>query len=227
MDPTYGAINIPDDCWGVDAAMLGALSYNKAKEILTTPLPNKKMIKVVTGYIPLPGNKSSWDMTASSLRMWMDLGAIVTMVQHCYAGTVIATAQQGTDLGKYAAEYVSLIGYAKDAHVSLDDEAIGNSGLPVFQRCENFCRQLLMSALPCIYEGYEPGLTPLQFWEIPDVSRYWGAYGPWDVAVRSVCCRQSLQITHCGVPMDPDHYFKDRLGGVMRGMCRTDLQQAA
>lgn len=222
--PSYGAIDLPD-CYGIDTAIAGILSDAALRRIVATPIstPVGPMpCKFIWGYVPLPGNSSKWDMTAERARAACDAGLYVLLVQHCRSGTWPACEATGRSDGEHAAEYVSQF-YPADAHVAMDDEAVSTPGIPMLGHAFGWCDELRKAALPAIYEGFEPGLTPAQEYSIPNVDRYWGAYGPWDVATRSVCCRQGRQISYAGIQADPDHAFPDKLGGTLRAMARLDL----
>jgi len=225
--PTYGSIDLPD-CWGIDAAMAGAFTDAQLLALSKARLANGQLIKFIWGYVPLPGNaKSSWDMSAARARAICDLGFCLLLVQHCRSGYWVASQQTGLDDGAYAGNYAkNEVGYPSDAHLALDDESLKNHGTPVYQHVVGWCSGVRVGATPCVYEGFDPGLSQVQLYDVPDVDRYWGAYGPWDVATRSVCCRQSMQTTVAGLAADPDHAFPDKLGGVLRAMCRPDLAPA-
>ena len=226
--PTYGSIDLPD-CWGIDTSMAGALSDAQIQALCKARLPNKQLIKFVWGYVPLPGNvPSKWDMSASRLRAYCDAGLCVLLVQHCRSGLWIPSAAQGQIDGACAGNYAKEIGYLPDCHLAMDDESVAAAGAAMFSHAAAWCglSGVRLGAQPVIYEGFDPGLTPEQEWEIPDVDRYFGAYGPWEVSTRGVCCRQSLQINVAGIGVDPDHAFPDKLGGVLRAMCRPDLAPA-
>jgi hypothetical protein len=226
--PTYGSIDLPD-CWGIDAAMAGVFTDAELVALSKARLANGQLIKFIWGYVPLPNNpKSSWDMSAERARAICDLGFCLLLVQHCRSGYWIASKTTGTEDGAFAGNYAKSIGYPSDAHLALDDESLKDQGTPVFQHVVGWCGPggVQIGARPVVYEGFDPGLSPTQLYEVPDVNRYWGAYGPWDVSTRSVCCRQSLQTTVAGLAADPDHAFPDKLGGVLRAMCRPDLAPA-
>jgi hypothetical protein len=215
----YGSIDLPD-CWGVDTALAGILTDEQLAALAKATLPNGQRIRFLWGYVPLPGNSSKWDMTAERLRAVCDAGFVALLVQHCRSGSWTASEATGISDGLHAAGYAAGIGYGADCHLAMDDESLRNPGPDVFKHVTGWCKQY---GAPCIYEGFDPGLTPDQEYEIPDCQRYWGAYGPWNVSVRDVCCRQALGITINGVGYDPDHAFPDKLGGVLWGWCRTDL----
>jgi hypothetical protein len=224
----YGSIALPE-CWGIDTALAGALTDAQIQALASARLPNKQLIKFVWGYVPLAGNVASkWDMSADRLRAYCDAGFCVLLVQHCRSGLWTPSGEQGLLDGARAGSYAKDIGYQPDCHLAMDDEAVAVAGAAMFSHATAWCgpQGVRLGAQPVVYEGYEPGLTAEQEYEIPDVDRYWGAYGPWDVARRSVCCRQSLQISVAGIGVDPDHAAPDKLGGVLRAMCRLDLAPA-
>lgn len=219
---TYQAMDLPA-CWGVDTAMAGALTDEQLRKLVETPLPSGLPIKFLWMYVPLSGNRASlWDASTDRLRAACDAGLYVGLVQHCRAGSWVASAQTGQLDGQRAGEYAALVGYPKDAHVAMDDESVKNPGPDAIAHVKAWCDAVTVGGLPCVYEGFAPGLTPEQEYEVPNVNRYWGAYGPWNVAKRGVCCRQSLQVTVAGIGVDPDQAFPDQLGGVLRMMKRVD-----
>jgi len=226
--PTYGSIDLPD-CWGIDSVLAGEYNDTQIQALLKTRLPNGQLIKFVWGYVPLPGNRSAWDMNADRLRALCDAGLCVMLVQHCRKGLWMPSAEQGAEDGLCAGNYAKGIGYLSDCHIAMDDESLKVGGPAMFAHATAWCgpNGVRVGGTPVIYEGFDPGLSPSQEYLIPDVNRYWGAYGPWDVSKRSVCCRQSLQISLPGIGgVDPDHAFSDKLGGVLRAMCRLDLAPA-
>jgi hypothetical protein len=158
-------------------------------------------------------------MTGARLRAIADMtnGAGVPvkagLVQHCRGGAWAASAQLGADDGKVAADLASDMGYTSDCNLAVDDESLKNPGPDAIAHFVAWCQQWQSA---CLYEGFDPGMTPEQEYENPGVKRYWGAVGPWDVAVRGVCCRQGMQFTHAGVVIDPDRAFPDKLGGTLR-----------
>jgi len=220
----YGGVDIATDCWGFDTSMLGVLTDEQLEKMFATPFATGagagKFPEYCWGYARLPGNAvSAWDITGPRMRAIADMvnGAGVPVkvgiVQHCRAGAWTASAAQGAIDGKYAADYAAAQGYTVDCNLAVDDESLKNPGPDAIAHFTAWCQQW---AAACLYEGFDPGMSAQQEYELPSVQRYWGAVGPWDVAVRGVCCRQALQITHCGVGVDPDHAFPDQLGGVLR-----------
>jgi hypothetical protein len=211
----YGGVDVVGDCWGLDTAMAGALSDAQLEAMLKTPLPNGQTPKFLWGYVPLPGNTSKWDMTGPRMRAACDMGWIVLLVQHCRSGSWVASAAEGAADGQHAAEYAAAQGYPSDCHLTVDDESVRNPGAAAIAHMTAWARQW---PTPMVYEGFAPGLTPQEEYDLPNVSAYWGAYGPWNVAVRGVRCRQGLPIVHAGVGVDPDHATPDAFGCVLRGM---------
>lgn len=224
--PTYGGIDVLEPCWGIDTAIAGALSDAQLREMLATPLGTSGERPVaLCGYMPLPGDApSSWDMSRARLYRAMDLGWLVWLVQHCPSGTWAASAARGIAAGQRAAAYAAEIGYDDSCHLGMDQESLANSGALVVADVVGWCSQV---KTPIVYEGFDPGLNPEQEYELPNVSRYWGAMGPWNVAKRGVCARQGRTLSHCGVPVDPDRLAPDAFGGVLRAMGRLDLHPPA
>ncbi len=218
---TYGGIDITGECWGIDTSMAGILTDDQLVRMLNTALPNGVKPTVLCGYVPLSGNKAStWDMTRSRLYAAMDIGWKVWLVQHCRAGSWHASPELGGDDGKMAADYAASIDYDPSSHLAMDQESLANSGPIVAGHVNNWCDAV---PTPQVYEGFDPGLNPDQEYHLLKVTSYWGAFGPWKVSVRGVVARQGLQITHCGVGVDPDHIKPDNLGGCLRAMGRLDL----
>ena len=231
----YGGVDIVGDVWGLDTAMLGVLTDEQLVKMFMTPFATGpgagKFPEYCWGYCPLPGNASKWDLTGPRMRAIADMvnGAGVPIkvlfVQHCRSGSWVASAEQGAADGQHAAEYVAAQDYTVDCHLAADDESLKNPGPDAIAHFTDWCQKW---KTPLIYEGFAPGMTPEQEYELPDVDAYWGAYGPWGVATRGVRCRQALQIVHCGVGVDPDHAMPDNLGGVLRGYGKLpDLNAAA
>lgn len=225
---TYGAVDIVGNVFGLDTAIAGALTDEQLEKLFSTPFASGPMAgrypEFLWGYVPLPGNAPSrWDMTGARLRVIADMtngaGTPVKglLVQHCRSGAWVASAGQGAADGAHAAEYAAAQDYPDDCHLAPDDEDLKNPGPNAIAHFTAWCAQW---RTPCLYEGYAPGMTPEQEYELPDVSAYWGAYGPWGVATRGVRCRQLLQIVHAGVQVDPDHAMPDAMGGVLRGFGR-------
>lgn len=213
---TYGPVPIQGEQWGIDTFMAGALTDAQLEKMLSTPMPNNQKCEVLCGYVPLPGmGISRYDMSRDRLFRAMDIGWRVWLVQHCRKGFWVASEEQGKDDGVYAAEYSKNIGYDEGCHLGPDLESVANTGVPVFSSMTSWARAWPTTML---YEGFDPGLSPVQLYDIPDIKAYWGAYGPWNVAKRGVCVRQGLQFMHCGVPVDPDHIAPDNLGGTLIAM---------
>jgi hypothetical protein len=223
--PLYGPVDILQPAWGIDTMVAGVLTEAQLTAMLHTPLGTTgRSPLALCGYVPLPGNAVGWDMTAAQLRRAMDLGWLVWLVQHCPAGTWTASAERGDAAGRHAAQYTAGIGYDAGCHLGMDVESLANSGAPVAADAVAWCAQV---ATPILYEGFDPGLSPEQLYELPDVNAYWGAYGPWNVAKRGVRARQGRTLMHCGVEVDPDYLAPDALGGVLRAMGRLDLHGVA
>ena len=215
---TYGGVDISGDCWGIDTSMAGALTDEQLVALYKAPMPNGQTARFLWGYAPLPGNAASkWDWTGARMRAAADVGFVVLMVQHCRSGAWVASAEQGAADGKCAAEYAAAQGYPPDCHLAVDDESLKNPGQDAIAHMTAWAR---CWPTPMLYEGFAPGMSAEQEYELPDVSAFWGAYGPWNVAKRGVRCRQGLQFTLAGIGVDPDHAAPDALGGVLRGMGR-------
>jgi hypothetical protein len=233
--PVYGAVEVPADVWGVDAAMAGVLTDAQLRALADFDLGSLKLPgytganaptgkpRVLWGYTPLPGNSSAWDWTAERLRAGCDAGFLCGSVQHCRSGLWLASAAQGDADGKQAAECAAKIGYPSACHHAQDDEAVRNPGPQAYASVTAWCKAYDAYGKACEYEGYEPGVTETQAYANPYVDRYWGAPGPWDVATRSVCCRQGPTVRIGGIAYDVDHFFADKLGSVLTLMGRIDL----
>lgn len=217
---SYRGVDIASDCWGIDTAMAGALTDEQLVALYAAKMPNGQTPKFLWGYCPLPGNAPSrWDWTGARMRAACDVGFIVLMVQHCRSGAWVASAEQGDADGQHAADYAAAQGYPSDCHLAVDDESLKNPGPDAIAAMTAWAKH---PGNPLLYEGFAPGMTPDEEYELPDVRAYWGAYGPWNVSTRGVCCRQGLPIVLAGLQVDPDHAAPDNLGGVLRGMGRAD-----
>ena len=234
--PLYGAIDVPSGAWGLDSIIVGALTDEQLRALAeydlaslglkpSTWLPEPPVGRplVLWGYIPLPGEGSGWDWSADRLRAACDAGFLCGAVQHCRRGTWVASAEQGDLDGAAAAEACATLGYVAGAYCAQDDEAVANPGPSAVASVYAWGKRYREYGRAATYEGYEAGLTQLQEYDNPYVDRYWGALGAWDVATRSVCCRQGPTVHILGSNYDLDHLYPDKLGGVMRLMGRLDL----
>jgi len=239
---TYGAVDIVGLRWGFDTAILGALSDAQLLALFQTPLPasitgpgDPQFAEFAWGYCPFYGAKASaWDLTGPRMRAIADVVngagryAKALLVQHCRTSTTM-NAVQGDQDGKTAADYATAQGYPATAHLAQDDEAVRNPGPDGIASVTAWAQACLDggptgSFAPCTYEGYSPGDGGAG---VSIVSCYWGAVGNWAKAARGVRCKQHLQITHCGIEIDPDFAAPDKLGGVLRGFGRlTNLPVA-
>ena len=221
----YGAVDL-HDCWGVDTVIAGALTDEQLRALAEATLPNGQPVKFLWMYVPLSGNRAShWDASADRMRAACDAGLIVMLVQHCRSGLWTASAELGQADGEEAGVYASDLGYPTDAYIALDDESVANTGKPVTDHLVAWCEAVKFAGRPCIYEGFSPGLSPSGLYGIPNVDRYWGAAGPWNVDKRGVCCRQFYPpVKVAGIVCDMDHAFPDKLGGTLRGMGRIDAE---
>jgi hypothetical protein len=219
---TYGGVDVTSSCWAIDTVIAGALTDDQLTRMLATPLGTTGQApKALCGYVPLPGNApGKWDMTRSTLYRAMDRGWLVWLVQHPRSGLWTASAEQGLADGQHAAQYATDIGYDASCHLAMDQESLANAGAPVIASVTAWCTTW---KAPMVYEGFDPGLNPEQEYELPDVTAYWGAFGPWNVARRGVRARQGRTLLHCGVEVDPDWLAPDAFGGVLRAMGRLDL----
>lgn len=236
--PIYGGIDVPADVWGVDTSLAGGLSSAQLDALWNFDLGELKIPGYAThgrpvvlwGYVGFGGQdvRSAWDWTAESIRRACDKGFLCGVVQHCRRGSWLASAANGASDGEAAANFARAIGYPTDCHLAQDDEAVSNPGPDAYANATGWCLAYSQYGKPAIYEGYAPGLTPEQQYQNPYVDRYWGAMGPWDVATRGVCCRQGPTVRNVdGVAFDLDHFFPDKLGGVLRLMGRLDLHQTS
>ena len=171
---TYGGVDVVGDVWGLDSAMAGILTDAQLVKMKTTPLPNGQLPVFLWGYVPLPGNTSRWDMTGERMRAACDIGWIVLLVQHCRSGSWLASAEEGAADGQHAAEYAAAQGYPTDCHLTVDDESVRNPGADAIAHMTAWAKQW---TTPMVYEGFAPGLSPQQEYELPNVQAYWGLTG--------------------------------------------------
>jgi hypothetical protein len=230
---SYGGCDITGTCWGVDTAMAGALTDAQLERMFATPLPISvtggtvpQYIDFLWGYVPLPGNKPGWDMTGPRMRSIVDMqnGAgryvRVLLVQHCRSGSSILTQAQGDADGQHAAEYAASQGYPTDCHLAVDDESIRNPGPVAVASLTAWCAHW---PSPLVYEGFAPGDGGQG---VSNCDAYWGAVGGWAKDARGTRCKQYLQITHCGVGVDPDQAHPDAQGGVLRAFGRLPEEES-
>lgn len=236
---TYGGVDVPDGCWGLDASTTGSLTEAQLDELAAFDLgsihipgymPMGRPV-VLWFYAPLAGNAVGMgDAHAGVMRAWCDRGGLAGLVQHCHRGMLDGNEANGEADGACAAAFATSIGYPADCYVALDDEAVANPGPDAYARVATWCKLVAQANKSAIYEGFAPGLTPQQEYEIPTADRYWSAMGPWNIAVRGACCKQGPTVIIGGRPYDLDHFYADKLGGVLKLMGRVDLwtpQQAA
>lgn len=233
----YIGVDVPADCWGVDTWVSGGLTDGEMEALITFDLGSLKVLSgvkpagrplVLWFYAPYSGAEpSKYDANIEAIRRWCDKGGLAGIVQHPRGGLWTASQGLGDADGARAAAFATSVGYPADCHLALDDEAIRNPGPDAYAHVAAWCHRYRQAGQPCIYEGFQPGITPAQEYEQPDCDRYWGALGPWDVATRSVCCRQGTTVKINGTAYDLDRFFPDKLGGVLRLMGRADLHPAA
>lgn len=231
----YGGVDVPPEVWGLDASTTGELSDAQIDELAAFDLgtikvpgyPTKGRPIVLWFYAPLAGNAvGRGDAHASVMRAWCDRGGLAGLVQHCHAGMYTGSEANGEDDGACAAAFATSLGYPPDCYVALDDEAMANPGPDAYARVAAWCKLVAQANKAAIYEGFAPGLTPEQEYEIPTADRYWSAMGAWNIATRGPCCKQGPTIRIGGVPYDLDRFYPDSLGGVLRLMGRTDMWPA-
>lgn len=232
---TYGGVDVPANAWGLDAAYAGALTDAQMAALAAFDLGTLKVQGypatgrpvVLWFYVPYSGAAAShWDASADVLKRWCDHGGLAGLVQHPRGGMWTASQALGDADGASAAAFATSIGYPADCYLALDDEAVRNPGPEAFAHVSAWCDRYRQAGKPAIYEGFSPGLTPAQEYEVPTADRYWGAMGPWNVSTRGVCCRQGPTVRIGGVAYDLDRFFPDQLGGALRLMGRVDLWPA-
>ena len=170
------------------------------------------------------------DLDSDELHVLLGSGFTVLAVQHPRAPeNNVLSAELGTSDGEWAVRNATAAGYVTPAGGSpiclvVDIEGVKNPGAAVSAYLVEWCRVVGAAGYrPAVYHGFDPGLSPEELYAIPNVDRYWAAYGPWTVAKRGDCCKQHTTVTIAGVELDPDYAFPDAEGGVLTGLADVEI----
>lgn len=171
------------------------------------------------------------DLDPDELRSLLGAGFTVLVVQHPRApADNILSADVGKGDAEWAIRNATAAGYVTPAGSSpiclaLDLEGVRNPGAAVAAFAVVWCQAVAAAGYrPVIYVGYGAGLSPQDLYELPNVDRYWAAWGPWTVAKRGVCCKQHETVTVAGVELDPDYAYPDNEGGVLTGLADVETE---
>lgn len=212
------AASLPNDVWGIDLS--AKLDADVIRRVVAQPVLGHP-ISFVWRYVRLPDNNPAEDIDRAELEAWLDAGVAVLLVQHCRGGVWQAFGTRGSKDGAAAASHAALAGYPQGAHLALDLESVANAGDDVVSHCNEWSALVRAAGYePCVYVGFDCGLTPDRLFHDLTAERYWSDFGAREVSVRSFCCKQFAQTTIAGVPVDPDHAYTDLLGGVLVGATR-------
>jgi hypothetical protein len=201
--------------WGADTSW--KLSPDQAERLARSPLPNGQAIRFLWRYVGL-GPNGRGDIDRPELEGILAARLILLLVQHCRAGSWLASGSQGATDGEWAARNAGAVGYPKTGCLALDLESVANPGAAVQAHALQWCAQVAAAGFePVIYVGFDCGLSAEDLYNLPNVRRYWSDAGPRQVTKRGFCCHQFPETTVAGMRVDPDHAFPDLLGGTLVG----------
>jgi hypothetical protein len=165
-------------------------------------------------YVPLPGNDSSHDVSASELETITARGLQVLLFQHVrMPGWVV---RDGGATGLRAREYALSIGVPTGVHLFCDWEGPSTDetaeAITYLDAWADAVRPAYDAAL---YVGYEPVLSPDELYALPGFDRYASDAGHRAVSTRGVCYQQDgPEVVIAGVRFDRATVMSDRLGGL-------------
>jgi len=194
------------------------------------PLPGLSLepmqaIRGIGRYVSLHEPEFAGDALAQEIRLIQSRGYGLWLVQHVLNPGWIASAQLGADLGGAARDNALSVGYLPTCHLGLDLEGTVSKGTPVLDFVEAWAGEVSRSFPVVLYVGYDSGLTANDlYYGLDQVHLYWGAPGPWDVAIRHFALRQGLTTTVGGFEVDPDRIEEDSLGGKLTWMIDPGAQ---
>lgn len=169
------------------------------------------------GYVPLPGNDTSRDVSGAEIAMLLDVGLEVGLVQHPRAANVLRLHSGGAD-AMAAAQWAASIGYPAGAHIFLDLEGVlDTSPGQVTTYCVDWARACLQLGYSAgLYVGYATVIGPQELYELPLFDCYWTDAVGRRVNVRGCAVKQRAQVPAAGgLPnYDPDDVAPDALGGL-------------
>lgn len=184
--------------------------------------------KFAIRYVPRVGALPH-DITAVELRMLLNAGLGVMLVQHVERDAPpwwSPTEAKGMAYGERAAEYAASIGYPKGATLWLDLEGtVPTTDPEIVIRYANawFGKVTAAGFQPGVYVGYGAILTPTQLYRRLKFQRYWGALNLDEdqfPATRGLCMKQheahGLFTPPKGITLaiDVDTVHGDNLGGL-------------
>jgi len=206
------------DEWGVDTS--GSLTLTAQHLAAATVHGNPARFAVRYVFF---GPPHAGDLTAVETNAILSAGLTLIVVQHVRNPGWTAGAQLGASDGQWAARNAEAAGYPPGMGLTLvlDLEGVANSGQPVAEHVDAWCQAVLAAGYaPCLYVGYDCGLSASDLYDLPHVSRYWSDAANRVVAIRGTCCLQGAEVTLPGVGLvDVDRSHPDALGGTLTGLC--------
>jgi hypothetical protein len=178
-------------------------------------------------YTSLPGNSKILDITAAELARILSHPArfAFAWVQHPLAEGWNPELCSGHDFAAAALACAALAECPKDVHGFVDIEGCALRTSSV-RFATDWQRLLLDSGTPAgAYYGFDPGMTPEQFWQLPG-NAYWAAHGQPDVPNRGPAVRQrypSVKIPGVGL-VDVNDVKRDQKGGIFRAAMGVALE---
>lgn len=170
----------------------------------------------IARYVPLPGVSAVEDIDAAELADILSAGLGSFWVQHPrFPGWKPIDHSAEVD-ALCACKAAQAAGYAPGTTGYVDCEGLSSdtTSAQAFYYNSQWAHVLIEEGFRAgLYDGYSNPETPLQLYEIRDVTSYWSDLANRKVAVRGCAVVQRAQITIDAVPFDPDEVRNDNLGG--------------
>jgi hypothetical protein len=183
--------------------------------------------RAISRYVSLHRPNPGYDISAEELAAIIDpandlaqgTGLGCWLVQHVRYGVGSVqspdgwtpSGQLGSADGIVARKHASIVGYPTGAHLEMDLEGVNPATLPdsVSAHCEQWALAVSQEAADTtsypamLYDGYSPGLSPEQLWEVPSVHLYEAAPGARPIPNRGFIATQvKLDVVIAGVKVD-------------------------
>jgi hypothetical protein len=175
----------------------------------------------IVRYVPLPKNGARLDIDASELDWIVEAGLELMLVQHVRESPKGSrgwdpAAHSGTVDGQDAADFAKAAGYPAGAHLWLDLEDIGGSGLSTIAFAEAWAGAVMAAGFKAgAYVGFDVPLDAQALYDLHGFDSYWSDAGPRAVADRGFAMKQiTPQVVVAGVEIDRDDLQADRHGEV-------------
>jgi hypothetical protein len=117
---------------------------------------------------------ASFDIDTTELKLILDNGFKVFLVQHCEKPGWIATEDLGREYGRNAVTFAQSVGYDKGCIIYLDLEGVLKNCTPesIIRYCKAWREEVLKYYTPGLYVGYDSGLTSDQLQSL-NFKSYW------------------------------------------------------